>query len=148
MKKYKKALCMALLAMGFVSVATVQAEPAVSSAAVQASALWNGDVPSAEVIYSFFYKGSSRYEQPLKAHGYVLTDNVTTKKAVKPGYCEMEFRFTDNGAALEIRLDDAAGRTWLVDNIRSFIKTDLSREVGYTVTQEGDVIHFDWEVDI
>lgn len=139
----------AIVATGLTGGNYVNAQTAKSaSTSVPASALWNGDVPSAEIIYSFFYKGSSRYEHPLKTHGYVLTDNVETKKAVKPGFCDMEFKFTDNGATLAIRLDDTVGQQWLVDNIEQFIKNDLRQEVGYTVRLEDGVIHFDWEVDI
>ena len=148
MKKYLKALYLVVLAMGLMSAGSISAEPVKAAATVQTSALWNGDVPSAEVIYSFFYKGSSRYVQPLKAHGYILTDDVMTKKAVKAEYCDMEFTFTDKGAMLEIRLNDADKRSWLVENIEKFIKTDLSREVGYTVNLEDGIIHFDWEVGI
>lgn len=151
MKLTKRLLSLAVIvAAGMMGGEYVNAQTAKSaSASVPASALWNGDVPSAEVIYSFFYKGSSRYEHPLKSHGYVLTDNIEAKKAVKPGFCDMEFKFTDDGATLDIRLDDATGRQWLVDNIEWFIKNVLKEEAtGYTVRLEDDVIHFDWVVDI
>ena len=150
MKKTKTIISAAVILMSCLTgVNMVNGCPASMPAPVaqsSASPLWNGDIPSAEIIYSFFYKGSTRYEQPLKAHGYVLTDNVTSKQAVKPGFCQMDFKFKDAGAELEIRLDDTTGQEWLVENIKNYISTALDKD--YTVTLTDGVIHFDWTLDI
>lgn len=112
------------------------------------TSLWHGDVPSAEIIYSFFYKGSSRYESMLKSHGYELVDNVNEKSAVKPGFCKMEFHFTRAGAALTIELEDTSGQEWLYNDIKKFIENDRELRNDYTVEMKDNFIYFNWETII
>lgn len=140
------------LSLGFTASVNLNASSSAATVnavatAPAASSLWNGDIPSAEIIYSFFYKGSSRYAQPLTSHGYKLTDNVMTKQALKPGFCQMDFKFNDSGATLDIRLEDEAGRDWLVDNIKDYISSTLDPDYTVTLAEDG-VIHFDWSVNI
>lgn len=116
--------------------------------AAATSSLWNGDIPAAEIIYSYFYKGSSRYESMLKSHGYELTDNVTTKTAVKPGVCKMEFKFTSTGAELQITLDNTDKQQWLVKSIEKYIVSDKELDSFYHVTSHDNIIDFNWVTNL
>lgn len=84
-----------------------------------ASASWNGDVPSAALIFNL------GPESEFTSHGYYWDDGGYKK----PGVCEFHRMGTSGGWVIDIEIPDSSKRTWLYNNIKSFIKNSKSKYI-------------------
>ena len=103
------------------------------------SAQWNGDIPSAAILYSMF-SNDSKYDNQFKSYGYKITYQ-TFKQWKKAGVCEIEISGGSGGSSISIIINDSQKRNWLYDNIKKFI-SNLKVKHYERVTMSGNEISF------
>ena len=80
---------------------------------------WNGDIPSAAILYSMF-TNDSKYDKQFKNHGYSIKYQ-TFKEWNKPGVCEIRKSGGSGGSDIVIVINDYQKRNWLYNNIKKYI---------------------------
>lgn len=84
------------------------------------TATWNGDIPSAGIIIAW-----RNYESQLINHGYRADGSGCTK----PGVCSFEHMGTSGGWVIDIEIPDSNKRTWLYNNIKSYIRNSKDKDI-------------------
>ena len=112
-----------LVAVLFVGGTTIDAKTSKkkTKAKTTASTTWNGDIPSAEIIYSLD-PSVSKYDSQFRNHGYSISSLPADKTWEKPGVCKIWIACGSGGCGVDIEINDATQRNKLYNNLKQIFK--------------------------
>ena len=131
MKKliYIVMLIMAVLASGVsVDAKTAPKKKVKTTVAAPSSALWNGDIPSAAVLYSWWAKTEPKYTNDFIQRNYKNWDEGTVHFWEKPEVCKMSYSCGSDQCHLFITVYDQEKKDWLYNDLKKFIS---GRKLGH-----------------
>ena len=127
------------LLVGGIAVEAKTTKKSKSTTTQSSSRLWNGDIPSATILYSMF-TNDKKYDRQFRDHGYIIIDE-TFKQWNKYGVCEIEIWGGSGGSFVDVIVYDPTKRNWLYNNIKNFISSHKLRHYE-KVEMKGNTISF------
>lgn len=137
-------LVAALLIGGISTDAKTTKKKKKAKAKTTASITWNGDIPSAEIVYSLD-PTVSKYDSQFRNHGYSISSLIPADKTwEKPGVCKIWIACGSGGCGVEIEINNATQRNKLYNDLKQIFKSKGPYNIKgkYPVEMNGNTISF------
>ena len=107
------------------------------------SAQWNGDIPSASLIYKSFLPDPNSDFKNFEKYGYNLINNGSEVELINPGVCKIYCSYGSHGGTVYVTVYDSSKRNKLYQEVKSFFSKKIEGQL-YLHELNGDTISIFW----